>query len=195
MRLALIRHGPTDWNAEKRLQGRSDIPLSAYGEAEVAGWSLPAEAGDLRWFCSPLARARQTANLLGLPAQPDPVVVEMDFGAWEGRRLAEIRDEDPAGVAANEARGLDLQPPGGESPRMVQQRLAPWLKRLASEGIDTGVVTHKGVIRAILSLATGWPMLGRPPVRLDWSALHLFALDRSGGVSLIRANLLLKGQT
>lgn len=191
-RLALIRHGPTVWNAEKRLQGRADVPLSDAGRATVARWRLPDDVTAVRWFTSPLARAGETAALLGLDARVEPLLTEMDFGAWEGRILAELRAENPTAVAANEAQGLDFQPPGGESPRAVRERLRPWLAACAAEGGDVGAVTHKGVIRAVLSLATGWDMTGKPPVRLDWSSVHLFQLDRSGGIALDRVNLSLE---
>ncbi|WP_028796057.1 histidine phosphatase family protein [Thalassobaculum salexigens] len=191
-RLALLRHGPTAWNAEKRLQGRADRPLSPDGAAQVRGWILPAEVAGFRWLTSPLIRARRTAELIGVEAAIEPAAIELDFGAWEGRRLAEIRAEDPDGTAANEARGLDFTPPGGESPRAVQARLAPLLVRLALEGRDTGIVTHKGVIRALLSLATGWPMVDKPPVKLFWDRVHLFDLAADGTPRLTQPNLPLK---
>lgn len=191
IRLALLRHGPTDWNADRRLQGRADIPLSAAGRTAVAGRRLPRELSGWRWLASPLARARQTARLLGVAAIEEPALIEMDYGAWEGRTLAAVRAEDPTGVAANEARGLDFRPPGGESPREVQVRLAALGLRLLADGCDAAAVTHKGVIRAALALATGWDMTGRPPLRLDWTAAHLFLLDAAGHWSLARANLAL----
>lgn len=191
-RLALLRHGPTVWNGEKRLQGRADRPLSPAGEAEVRSWVLPLEIASFRWLTSPLIRARRTAELIGVDAAIEPAVIELDFGAWEGRRLADIRAEDPGGTEANEARGLDFCPPGGESPRDVQARLAPLLARLAQEGLDTGIVSHKGVIRALLSLATGWPMVDKPPVKLFWDRVHLFELAAGGTPRLIQPNLPLK---
>lgn len=192
MRLALLRHGPTAWNAEKRMQGRADQPLSEPGEAEVRSWVLPPALKEFDWRTSPLIRARRTAELIGVAAEIEPAAVELDFGVWEGRRLAEIRAEDPAGIAANEARGLDFRPPGGESPRDVQHRLAPLLARLATAGRDTGIVTHKGVIRALLALATGWPMVDKPPVKLYWDRVHLFALDPDGTPHLDQPNVTLK---
>ena len=63
--LAVIRHGPTEWNAAKKLQGMSDIPLSAEGRALVAQWKLPQEFRDWRFLVSPLGRAQETARLLG----------------------------------------------------------------------------------------------------------------------------------
>jgi probable phosphoglycerate mutase len=191
-RLALLRHGPTAWNGEKRLQGRADRPLSDEGEAQVRSWSLPPEIAGFRWLTSPLRRARRTAALIGVEAAIEPAAIELDFGAWEGRRLTEIRAEDPDGTAANEARGLDFRPPGGESPRDVQARLAPLLARLSREGVDTGIVTHKGVIRALLSLATGWPMVDKPPVKLFWDRVHLFDLAADGTPLLVQPNLPLK---
>lgn len=192
MRLAVLRHGPTGWNAEKRMQGRADRPLSAEGEAEVRSWTLPSEIARFQWRTSPLIRARRTAELIGVTATVEPAAIELDFGAWEGRRLAEIRATDPAGTAANEARGLDFRPPGGESPRDVQRRLTPLLTRIAAAGRDTGLVTHKGVIRALLSLATGWPMVDKPPVKLSWDRVHLFALDPDGTPRLDQPNVTLK---
>lgn len=191
-RLALLRHGPTAWNGEKRLQGRADQPLSAEGEAQVRSWTLPPQVAGFRWLTSPLLRARRTAALIGVEAAIEPAAIELDFGAWEGRRLSEIRAEDPTGVAVNEARGLDFTPPGGESPRDVQARLAPLLARLAAQGRDTGIVTHKGVIRALLSLATGWPMVDKPPVKLFWDRVHLFELAADGTLHLVQPNLPLK---
>lgn len=178
--LALLRHGRTEWNAAGRLQGRQDIALSAEGQAALAGRRLPAMLADARWHVSPLRRARETAALLGCDDAVEPALIEMDFGEFEGRRLAELRAELGADLARNEARGLDFTPPGGESPRMVQARLQPWLAAIAAEGGKHVAVSHKAVIRSVLSLAYDWPMLDKPPVKLDWTCLHLFTLDAGG---------------
>ena len=189
VRLALLRHGPTAWNAARRLQGRAGVPLSPAGARAVARRVVPPELAGLRWLASPLARARQTARLLGVAAEPEPALIEMDYGGWEGLTLEAARALDPAAARLNEARGLDFRPPGGESPRDVQARLAALAGRLLADGRDTGAVTHKGVIRAALALATGWDMTGRPPLRLDWSAAHLFLLDPAGRWTLARPDI------
>jgi probable phosphoglycerate mutase len=191
--LALVRHGPTPWSAARRLQGRADPGLDAAGRAEVARWRLPDELAGLRWWTSPLTRARETAALLGLRAAVAPLLIEMDWGAWEGRTLAELRASDPAAMAAREAAGLDLRPPGGESPREVQERLRRFLAVVAASEAPTGAVTHKGVIRAVLALATDWDMTGKPPVRLRWDAAHLFRLGHDGRPSVERLNVGLRG--
>lgn len=174
--LVLLRHGPTAWTREHRLQGRADLPLDAGGRETVRAWRLPSDLRELRWLTSPLRRATETAALLGLQAAVEPRLVEMDWGEWEGRTIAELRAQSPREVAAMEARGLDLQPPRGESPRTLERRLAPLLAEIAAANVPTGAVTHKGVIRATLALATGWAMKEPEPVRLDWNAVHVFRL-------------------
>lgn len=184
-RLAVIRHGPTAWNAEKRLQGRADVPLSADGRAAVATWRLPFDASGFAWMSSPLCRAVETAEILGArDLVVEPRITETDWGAWEGRRLADLRQELGAAMTENEARGLDFQPMGGESPRQVQMRLRPWLGDVAARRDATLAVAHKGVIRALLALATGWTMTGDPPVKLGRAAAHLFRLDGAGNIEV-----------
>ncbi|MEQ8396205.1 histidine phosphatase family protein [Thalassobaculum sp.] len=189
IQLVLLRHGPTEWNAARRLQGRSDIPLSSLGRQAVRRKVLPSGFREFRWLTSPLSRACETASLLGVTAEIEPALIEMDFGSWEGRTLAQVRAENPEAVALNEALGLDFRPAEGETPREIQARLEELGTRLLADGRDTAAVSHKGVIRAALALATGWGMTGKPPVRLDWGAAHLFLLDATGHWSLKRANI------
>lgn len=139
---------------------------------------------------SPLSRCVQTAALLGAPdAWHEPRIIEMDWGEWEGRTLAELREELGDAMAQNEARGLDFRPPGGESPRAVIERIKPWLREIAAAGVPTLAVTHRGVIRAILAEASGWDMRGKPPAKLDWRAVHFFMLDAQGRPSVERLNV------
>lgn len=188
--LALIRHGPTTWTKEKRLQGHTDVPLSAEGREMVSRWRLPPALGEYDWVSSPLSRATETARLLGAPKLAiEPRLMEMSYGAWEGRRLADLRSELGMAMAENEARGLDFRPDGGESPRELQARLSPWLAEVARRRRPVLAVTHHGVIRALLSLATGWDMTGRPPRRLVWSAAQLFVVGDDGKPAVDRLNI------
>ena len=189
-RLVMIRHATTAWNEARRLQGRTDIALSAKGWAEVAGWRLPAEVADGRWVSSPMLRAVQTARALGAwKLSCEPRLVEMHWGEWEGRTLDELRLNDPQYMTEVEARGLDFSAPGGESPRQLQERLAPWLREIAMEKGTVISVCHKGIVRALFARAVGWDMLGRPPVKFDWSALQEFCLDADGRPTLERSNV------
>ncbi|MBI2977574.1 MAG: histidine phosphatase family protein, partial [Rhodospirillales bacterium] len=86
--LALIRHGPTAWTREKRLQGHTDVPLSAEGRETVSCWRLPSVLSGYQWVSSPLSRATETARLLGAATLwIEPRLKEMSYGEWEGRRL------------------------------------------------------------------------------------------------------------
>lgn len=190
MTLLLIRHGKTSWNEAGRIQGRSDPPLSAKGRAEVKLWRLPETANSAAWICSPLIRARQTAEMLcGRAVACEPRLIEADWGDWEGRSLDELRTSGGDTMAANERRGLDFQPPGGESPRAVQGRVEPLLRELAKRGQDVVAVTHKGVIRAIYALASGWDMRDKPPVKLRPACAHRFTLGEGGAPRVAMLNI------
>ncbi len=189
-RLAILRHAPTQWNADKRLQGRSDQPLSAEGVALARTWTLPAEAVEWEILCSPLQRARRTAEILsGREAAVDNRLVELSFGAWEGRRLADLRRELGAAMRANEAAGLDFLPPGGESPRMLAARLRPFLAECALRGQPRIAVAHKAVIRALYALATGWDMKQDPPEKLRGGCCHLFEVGALGRAKVVTLNI------
>ncbi|MDW8369515.1 MAG: histidine phosphatase family protein [Geminicoccaceae bacterium] len=180
-RLCLLRHAATVWNLERRLQGRTDTPLAPEGRAEIASWRLPAWTSAARAWTSPMLRARETAALLGRhDAEVVPELVEMSWGMWEGRTLSELRAEDAERVSALEAMGLDLAAPGGESPRTVAARIAPFLARVAAAGGAHLAITHKGVIRAAYALASGWDMRGKPPLPLKGPMALLLELEPDG---------------
>jgi broad specificity phosphatase PhoE len=181
MKLALLRHAVTDWNLEKRVQGRIDQPLSATGLRQFQDLALPPKFVAYRWYCSPLRRARQTAELLGLTAiDIEAALIEMNWGDWEGEILKPLRMRLGDEMRDNERRGVDFRPPGGESPRQVQVRLQTWLRQIAASGQDTAAVVHKGIIRCIYALACDWDMCGESPVDFAWDAIHQFKLSADG---------------
>ncbi len=184
--LLIMRHGPTPWNTARRIQGRTDIPLSDDGRATVRNWRIPPDCAAFHCVSSPLSRARETARILGFDAQSEAALMEMSWGRWEGRVLDDLRGELGGAMADNEALGLDFRPPDGESPRDTQDRLKPWLKRLRE---PTLAVAHQGVIRALYALASGWDMRTKPPVRLNKFAAHLFHVDRKGVPIVARLNI------
>lgn len=190
VRLLVLRHGKTGWNLEKRLQGRRDIPLSAEGRAELKRRRIPPQFAAFSWVTSPLKRATETAVLLQAPDPAiEPALLEMDWGAWEGKRIPELRAQLGAKMRENEARGRHMTPTGGESPADVMARLAPWIADLE---LDTIAVTHKGVIRALLALGTGWDMKDPYPEKIDWSAAHLFSVSETKQFSVEQLNISLE---
>jgi len=159
---------------------RPDAPvlMPAYLDLWSQTSPRPAADPDIGLF---LHGARRTAAVLaGGAVSCAPALIEMDWGEWEGRRLADLRAEHGLAMAANEARGPDFRPPGGESPRMVQRRLACWLAETARRGRPTVAVAHRGVLRALYAEAAGWDMLGRPPRALASPAAHLFDITPGG---------------
>lgn len=190
--IALIRHGPTEWNEQRRLQGHADRPLSEAGRRAVSRWRLPEAFRDYRWFSSPLSRARETASLLGITFETEPAVIEMDWGEWEGHTREELMERYGEEMIRRTALGLDLRPHGGETPREVRDRFAAWAARVAADGTPTGAVAHQGIIRAALSMATGWNMLGKPPVRMGWASVHVFGVLDDGTVSIAEMNVSLE---
>lgn len=183
--LAFLRHGATDWNAARRIQGRADPPLSEAARTALGRCRLPEPFRAAPLYCSPLARARETASRLGRAApRIEPRLIEADWGAYEGRTLEDLRAAEGPAFAAAESLGLDFRPPNGESPREVAARLGSWLAEMAAlRPRAILAVTHKGVIRAALVLAYGWDMCGPPPVKCDWARLQVLTLRADGSLA------------
>lgn len=160
-RLFLVRHGETDWNREGRLQGGQDIPLNALGReqaVEAAGRLRDLVEGydGLDFIGSPMERARETMEILrhqlGLPAKEyrtDERLKELTFGDWEGFTWREIRKSARDLANMRERDKWGFVPPGGESYRMLAERIRPVLAELTRE---TVIVSHGGVARAVLAL-------------------------------------------
>lgn len=146
--LYLVRHGETDWNRQRRIQGRTDIPLNDTGreQARLTGMLLTRRPID-RVVASPLGRARETAQIiageLGLP-EPElhDALVERDYGAAEGLTYHQIDSRYPEGTRV----------PGRETREEVAARIIPALLALADAhtGESLVVVSHGGAIRAAL---------------------------------------------
>lgn len=158
--LYLIRHGETDWNAEARLQGQRDIPLNQFGrvQPEEAARRLQAvreDAGSLDYVASPLWRTRETMERLRAALGLDPAAYRLDerlreisFGSWEGFTWKELRGRDASAAAARARDKWNYVPPGGESYRMLADRVQPAIAALER---DTVIVSHGGVARVILA--------------------------------------------
>lgn len=156
--LILWRHGETEYNAARRIQGRVDIPLSevGYAQAEAASVAL-AELGISRIVSSPLQRARQTAEVLaerlGLEVEIREDLIERSFGVWEGRTREEMAEGWPEAFA----RWRDGGEPGvegAETRAAVGERVGAVLRSLAEEAESEElagpvlVVSHGAAIAA-----------------------------------------------
>jgi broad specificity phosphatase PhoE len=189
LRLAFLRHGPTDWNAEGRIQGRTDTPLSATGAAKMAGLLPPDGFAQARAFTSPQLRARETAALLGYPhAVPDARLAEHHWGVWEGLTREEILARDGADAFTRAGLGIDFTPSGGESTRDLLARVADFLRDVAKGEGDAVAITHRGILRSAYTLATGWAMMTPTPEKLDLTAALILALDADGDATIAELN-------
>lgn len=193
--LGLIRHGETEWNALGKMQGRADVPLTDKTRETLLRLAPPQQLHDATWYTSPLSRAQETARLLGVKnAEPDRRLIETDWGEWQGKTLAELRDELGPQFLENEGKGRHFKPTNGESPADIMGRIQPFFDEISAKKGPIGAITHKGVIRAVLSLAYNWDMKSAAPVRLIWQTAHLFEIDPKGGVHPIEMNVPLSGK-
>lgn len=190
MKIAFLRHGPTEWNAAGRVQGHTDIPLSDAGLAKMAALRLPVAV--TRVYASPMLRARQTAQALGLENPIlDARLMEQNWGAWEGLTRAEIlsRHGADAFVKAGSDQGEAFRPGGGESTGELHARVAAFLRDVARTDSDAVGIAHLGVLRAAYTLATGWDMTAPMPAELDVSKILLLSLDAKGIPEIERLNM------
>jgi broad specificity phosphatase PhoE len=161
--LLLIRHAESSWNAAGRWQGHGDPPLSDRGRAQANALAreLSQEAIDVL-VSSDLRRAAETAAILGqargLQPKWNPRLRELDIGDWEGLTRDQIERTAGDVLRRFDAGDLDVRPGGGENLREIEQRAFSALTELvdANPGRRLAVVTHLGVIRALLGESFGF---------------------------------------
>jgi len=152
-RLLLIRHGQTAWNIERRFLGRTDIALDEVGLEQAA--RLGRRFADLSLaavWSSPLARARQTAAVLGAP-RIEPGLVEMDMGDLEGLSAGAFAARYPDLVVQWRDEPHAVRLPGGEVLADVQVRGLEALARIAATvgpGETVAVVTHQLILATVV---------------------------------------------
>lgn len=165
MKFLFVRHGETDWNVKKKIQGSTDIPLNENGirqAQELAKELVEQNVKAARIYTSPQVRAAKTAEIIGQALQVECFVEdglrEMDLGLWEGRNWDEIQREDKATFLYWNAHRRYTRTPQGESYNDVLGRtleaLADIMRR---EAEDVVVVSHSAVIMALLCYLAGAP--------------------------------------
>jgi len=196
MDLLLIRHGQTTWNAERRLQGQRDSPLSDYGvrQAEALAERL-APVRLTAIYTSDLERAYRTAEAidrrhgLGLRARAD--LREVHLGRWEGRTVADLeRDEAEADSLTLWRENAALhRPPGAERLEDLQARAVAALGEIAAAHGDgtIAVVTHGGVVKAAVGWALGLPLDRQRRFGVDNGSITALRWEKRGSL-LLRLN-------
>lgn len=159
--LFLARHGQTEWNAQGRYQGSLDSPLTALGRAQArAAAETMRGRGVARLLCSPLGRARHTADVVaeavGIPVEVDAELAEIAIGRWEGLTREEVDERFP-GERARRMRDEDrvsYRYAGGESLAEIRERARSVTGRLDER--TTLIVAHSAINRVLVAALIGW---------------------------------------
>lgn len=186
-RFCLIRHGETDWNGEKRIQGQIDIDLNARGEAQaravadgLAGQTFAAV------YSSDLRRAWHTARIaaaaLGLAVSPAPTLRERHFGVLQGVTASEAREQLPHAHRHHQARTPDYDFDSGETLIAFAARVIGGLDALAARHAGKSVLafTHGGVLDIAYRAAMGRALDVPRDFALPNAALNWLERDEAG---------------
>ncbi|MGI9521039.1 MAG: histidine phosphatase family protein [Hyphomicrobiaceae bacterium] len=153
-----IRHGQTEWNRTRRIQGQIDTYLNHTGRQQATRngavlKSMRSQVADMDFFASPLTRCRETMEIvrdtLGLPTkeyETDDRLKEIHFGTWQGQYWTDIVNHDPEGCMERQANPYHWRPEGGESYADLSERAGQWLFERRQDAV---VVSHGGVSRVL----------------------------------------------
>lgn len=157
----VLRHGETEWNAQGRMQGWLDSPLTARGRAQAARQADTLttlgmfERGDeVQFFVSPLGRTQQTADIAlpGVTPNPDDRLREISVGDWEGQVLSDLKARHPERFREEDPLYWYDHAPGGEGYGALEYRCAMFLDELKAPAV---IVTHGITSRMLRCLALG----------------------------------------
>jgi probable phosphoglycerate mutase len=173
--LYLLRHGQTEWNAIRRIQGQKNSVLTAAGQDHaraqgriLAGLDLP---DGIAGFASPLVRTRQTADLalapIGMAPRFDDRLMEIGLGSWEGHMYADMVATDPERLGGMSAFEMCFASPDGETEEDMRARIGAFLDDLEGPAV---IVSHGIALSILRGIVRGLDMAG------------MAALDRSQGV-------------
>ena len=179
----LVRHGETDWTLSGQHTGRTDIPLTERGEH--AARELGARLRGLTFtkvLTSPLQRARRTGELAGFGErmEPDPDLMEWDYGDYEGRRTSDIRAERPGW------RLFEGGCPGGETLAEVSTRADRIIARVRTLGGDVLVVAHRDILRIFAARWVALPALEARRLYLETASLSVLGYHHDLDEPVIR---------
>ncbi|HXZ05823.1 MAG TPA: alpha-ribazole phosphatase [Ktedonobacteraceae bacterium] len=194
MRLIVVRHGETSYNAQRRFTGQSDVPLNSMGERQTAALmkSLATEQLDAI-VTSDLERARITAKAIaldhGLPVHEDLDLRELSFGEWEGYTYDEVLARDAALASLWRTDPTEYAPPGGETVAQLRDRCARALHRWQTQYPEASVlwVTHGGLIGILLCHVLGIDLKRRWQFRHDNASVSEIRLHGDHAI-IVRLN-------
>ena len=190
LKLYLIRHGETDWNAEGRIQGHSDIELNARGleQARRLAARMPDEGEFSAIYASPLKRAFRTAQMIGdslnIPVTPDKRLYERSLGQLEGLTMSEIREKYPEVARAWTTSEGGVRPhiPGEEPREAFIQRITAFIADLRAKHPDGRVlaISYGGTINMLLLLALGLDLERPLPFDIENASINVVRWSERG---------------
>jgi broad specificity phosphatase PhoE len=170
----LVRHGRTEWNATRRVQGQTDAPLDALGRAQAARTAArlatePITALHTSDLCRAVESARPLAEARGLAIRTWPELREIGYGPWEGLTVAEIESRYPEQYGVWRRDRLRFRLEGVETLEALHDRaLRVGRAILNGHGGETvAVVGHGGMLRSLLCALLGWPIPVGLQLRMD----------------------------
>ncbi|HKI61033.1 MAG TPA: histidine phosphatase family protein [Mariprofundaceae bacterium] len=182
----LLRHGELEGGVKYR--GQIDDPLTPAGRAAMdAVWEKVSSKVDVI-VSSPLSRcaapAREWAGGAGINCVIDDRVMEIRYGAWEGKTSEEIRDEFPGVLEQWRQDPTGMRPPEGESPEELLDRLSSWWQELVKdfEGRHVLVVAHSGSLRMLLAHVIGAPVAACRKFDMPYACWSRFAVEKGQAV-------------
>lgn len=189
----LLRHGQTEWNVLKKIQGSRDSPLTATGRKRTTLWSQTVK--NYQWqriVASDLGRVRETVDILNqelcLPVTFDARLREQEWGDWEGLSIPAIEENYGQELARRVALGWNFSAPGGETRQAVKERALAALAEAAEQwpGQKILVVCHQGVVKALLYHITCREFLPGEDPLMHHDRFHIISLagDRFATVAL-----------
>ena len=186
-RICFIRHGETDWNVDKRIQGQIDIPLNETGRAQALAMAFNAAHHNFdAVYSSDLMRARDTAGMLaarhGLDIRILPPLRERHFGIFQGLTAAEGKVRQPEAHARYLARDPDYDFDTGESMHNLAKRVEAAVQEMTKHhaGHTIAAVTHGGVLDILYRISTGKPLNTPRDFNIPNCALNWFRFDGHG---------------
>jgi alpha-ribazole phosphatase len=196
LELVCVRHGRTAWNADLRFQGQSDVPLDAQGRAQAMLLAMQLRETSLdAAVSSDLERSAETARIIlgehpSVALRLDADLREMAFGEWEGLTWAQIVRADPKLAADGWTRPKNYTPPSGERFEEVVGRARRALSRIQVQQPQGRVlvVTHAGVLHALLRVILGEEEASALEVRFNPGSITRFAVDDSACGRLLVLN-------
>lgn len=182
-RFGLIRHAPSIWNGEQRVQGQQNSPLSEPGREMATTWGKQLQG--IPWdriLISDLGRVKETGKLINeslrLPMHTDPRLREQDWGEWSGLQYGEFLERLAGDFSRQQQRGWNFRPPGGESRLEVLARSQEAFKDAARNwpGDKILVISHEGVLKCLVYNICGRKFLPSEQPIIEGYALHLLQI-------------------